>query len=96
VTSYPAAPTPVAAAIAGPPQSAPSIAAGSLRMDPSFAEGLSCPGCAGKRMTRILLALTDGTPVNITSCQSCTYQSWRASDNTLELDGLLPAQRRSP
>ncbi len=46
-------------------------------------------------MTRILLALTDGTPVNITSCQSCTYQSWRASDDTLELDGLLPAQRRS-
>ena len=44
VTSYRAAPTPVAAAIAGPPPSAPSIAAGSLRMDPSFTEGLSCPG----------------------------------------------------
>ncbi len=96
MTSYRAVPTPVAAAVTGHPQSPPSIAAGSLRMDPSFAEGLSCPGCGGKRMTRILLALTDGTPVNITSCQSCTYQSWRASDDTLELDGLLPAQRRSP
>ncbi len=65
-------------------------------MNPSFDEGLSCPGCGGECMARILLALTDGTPVNITSCQSCTYQSWRASDDTLELDGLPPDRRRSP
>jgi len=46
VTSYRAVPTPVAAALAGQPQSPPSIAAGSLRMDPSFAEGCRVPAAA--------------------------------------------------
>ncbi len=40
-------------------------------------------------MTRILLTLTDGTPVDITCCQSCTYRTWRPTDGTLELDGVL-------
>jgi len=65
-----------------------SIKAGSLRLDPSLANGLSCPGCGGERMTRILLTLTDGTPVDVAFCQSCDYRAWRATDGTLELDGV--------
>ncbi len=64
------------------------IKAGSLRLDPSLADGLSCPGCGGERMTRILLTLTDGTPVDVVSCQSCDYRVWHATDGTLELDGV--------
>jgi len=64
------------------------IKAGSLRLDPSLADGLSCPGCGGERMTRILLTLTDGTPVDVAFCQSCDYRVWRATDGTLELDGV--------
>ncbi len=66
-----------------------SIKAGSLRMDPSFADGLLCPECGGKRMTRILLTLTDGAPVDIVCCQSCDYHAWRSTDGTLELEGVL-------
>ena len=74
-----------------------SIKAGSLRLDPSLANGLSCPGCGGERMTRILLTLTDGTPVDVAFCQSCDYRVWHATDGTLELDGVrvgLPEQQR--
>ncbi len=49
-----------------PPALPRGIAAGTIRLDPSFAHGLSCPDCASERMTRILLTLTDGTPVDIT------------------------------
>ena len=65
------------------------IAAGSLRLNPSFAKGLSCPDCDGGRMNRILLALTDGTPIDFVSCQTCQYAAWRLMDSTLELDGIL-------
>ncbi len=39
-------------------------------------------------MTRILLTLTDGTPVDVAFCQSYDYRAWRATDGTLELDGV--------
>jgi len=93
VSAWTTAGTPVAAVPGGRGALRPGIAAGTLTMDPSFADGLSCPGCGGGRMTRILLALTDGTPVDLTSCHSCGYHVWRAVDGTCELDGLLPVQR---
>ena len=40
-------------------------------------------------MTRILLTLTDGAPVDIVCCQSCDYRAWRFTDGTLELDDVL-------
>jgi len=93
VSAWTAASTPAGAVPGGRGAQPAGIAAGSLRMDPSFADGLSCTGCGGGRMTRILLALTDGTPVDLTSCHSCDYHVWRAGDGTFELDRLLPAQR---
>ncbi len=78
------------AAIPSPRAALPrSIAAGSVRVDPALARGLSCPDCSTERMTRILLTLTDGAPVDIVCCQSCDYRAWRFTDGTLELDGVL-------
>ncbi len=75
----------------------PGIKAGNLRMDPVSADGLSCPGCATSG-TRILLTLTDGTPVDVVPCRSCDYRAWRAIGGTLELagvrDGLTERRRR--
>ncbi len=65
-----------------------------LRTDPALVQGLSCPDCGGERMTRILLTLTDGTPVDFVSCQRCEHRSWRSADGTLELDGVLARARR--
>lgn len=45
-------------------------------------------------MTRILLTLTDGTPVDFVSCQSCEHRAWRSPDGTLELDRVLARARR--
>jgi len=42
------------------------------------------------RAVRILLTLTDGTPVDVTYCQLCTYRTWRPTDGPLELDDVLP------
>jgi len=76
------------AAIPSPRAALPrSIAAGSVRVDPALARGLSCPDCSSERMTRILLTLTDGAPVDIVCCQSCDYRAWRFTDGALELDG---------
>ncbi len=83
---------------AGPPvcrSAAPRGAATTgLRTDPSLVQGLSCPDCGGARITRILLTLTDGTPVDFVSCQRCEYRAWRSADGALELDGVLSRARR--
>lgn len=72
------------------PHAAPrSIAAGSVKVDPALGRGLSCPGCRGQRMTRVLLTLTDGAPGDIVCCQSCDYRAWRFPDVALELDGVV-------
>jgi len=72
------------------PRAAPrSIAAGSVRVDPALGRGLSCPGCRGQRMTRVLLTLTDGAPGDIVCCQLCDYRAWRFPDVALELDGVV-------
>ncbi len=56
---------------------------------PALARGLSCPDCSSGQMTRTLLTLTDGAPVDIVCCQSCDYHAWRFTDGTLELDDVL-------
>jgi len=65
-----------------------------LRTDPGLVQGLSCTDCGGERMTRILLTLTDGTPVDFVSCQRCEHHSWRSADGAIELDGVLARARR--
>lgn len=39
-------------------------------------DGQACRACGGSRVTRIAMSLTDGTPVQFTSCHGCEHRSW--------------------
>jgi hypothetical protein len=54
---------------------AAAVPLGSLTQ-PGARAGQSCRACGGSRVTRITMALTDGTPVQFTSCHSCDHRSW--------------------
>lgn len=38
--------------------------------------GASCRACGSPRVTRIAMALTDGSPVRFTSCHRCEHRTW--------------------
>ncbi len=42
--------------------------------------GMSCGACASKRVTRIAMFLTDGSPVQFTSCHQCEHRTWQEQD----------------
>lgn len=37
----------------------------------------TCTRCQSNRLTQLTMTLTDGTPVDFTSCHSCEHKSWR-------------------
>jgi hypothetical protein len=68
---------------------------GGLRAEPSFTRGIACAGCGSERVTRISMTLTDGTPVDFTSCHVCEHRTWRESaGDVLALDGVLQRTRK--
>lgn len=36
----------------------------------------ACRACGSPRVTRIAMALTDGSPVQFTSCHRCEHRTW--------------------
>ena len=67
-----------------------------LRAEPLLARGIACEGCGSDRVTRISMTLTDGTPVDFTSCHVCEHRTWRESaGDTLALDGVLQRTRKT-
>jgi DNA-directed RNA polymerase subunit M/transcription elongation factor TFIIS len=53
-------------------------------------DGVSCSACGSERVTRLSMALTDGSPVEFTSCHRCEHRTWREHG----LSGqILPVQR---
>jgi DNA-directed RNA polymerase subunit M/transcription elongation factor TFIIS len=67
---------------------------GGLRTDPALVRGLTCPKCLGRRVTKISMQLTDGTPVDFVSCHDCEHKHWRNTDGTLALAGVLDRARK--
>lgn len=66
-----------------------------LRPEPALTRGIACEGCGSDRVTRISMTLTDGTPVDFTSCHVCEHRTWRESaGDTLALDGVLQRTRK--
>jgi len=53
-----------------------------------------CPVCAGTRLTRIALVLTDGSPVDFTSCHTCEHRSWEQEGSSLGIDTVLTKARK--
>jgi hypothetical protein len=55
--------------------------------------GESCRACGSERVTRISMALTDGSPVEFTSCHRCEHRTWREAGSGATAGRVLPVQR---
>jgi hypothetical protein len=71
----------------------PAPALGSLTQP--GARYASCRECGSERVTRIAMELTDGTPVDFTSCQACEYRSWEGDGVVLSREDVLDRTRRT-
>lgn len=52
-----------------------TVPLGSLTQ-PGARTGVACRACGSDRVTRIAMALTDGSPVKFTSCHRCEHRTW--------------------
>jgi hypothetical protein len=73
--------------------SGPSIPLGSLTQREHRAT-TECLGCGSTRVTRLSLNLTDGTPVEFTSCHKCEHRSWEHAGDPLSMDVVLDRTRK--
>ena len=53
----------------------PHVPLGSLTQ-PGARSGAGCMACGSERVTRIAMSLTDGSPVQFTSCHRCEHRTW--------------------
>jgi hypothetical protein len=58
---------------------------------PGARAGATCRACGSERVTRISMALTDGSPVQFTSCHRCEHRTWE--EQTGAAAAVLPVQR---
>lgn len=78
----------------------PSAPAEALLAEPasltqvSSSTALRCPVCDGTRLTRIGLVLTDGSPVDFTSCHHCEHKSWVHEGTNIPIDTVLAKARK--
>lgn len=48
-----------------------------------------CVACGSTRLTEIAMTLTDGTPVQFTSCRQCEHRAWIGAGEVLPVDAVL-------
>jgi hypothetical protein len=65
-----------------------------MRPDPKHLIGVTCASCGSSRITRISMTLTDGSPVDFTSCHDCEHKVWTGPGGDLALPGVLDRTRR--
>lgn len=64
--------------------------------------GATCEACGSDRVTRIAMCLTDGSPVQFTSCHRCEHRTWHEqADGTsagpaIGVGLVLDKTRKSP
>jgi hypothetical protein len=51
--------------------------------------GAACVECGSVRVTRLTMRLTDGTPVQFTSCHQCDHRVWETEGAELSRDHVL-------
>ena len=56
---------------------------------------MACRGCGSPHVTRLSMSLTDGTPVQFTSCHRCEHRTWEHADGELSVDGVLERARKN-
>jgi hypothetical protein len=60
-------------------------------------QGARCRACGSERVTSITMALTDGSPVEFTSCHRCEHRTWQEQGTTgkvLEVQRVLDKTRK--
>ena len=50
---------------------------------------VTCGTCAGNRVTSITMTLTDGSPVDFTSCHACEAKAWKQDGRELDITSVL-------
>ena len=66
----------------------PSVPLGSLTQR-EHQHVISCKGCGSTRVTRLSLNLTDGTPVEFTSCHHCEHRTWEHAGDEMAVTAVL-------
>jgi Zn ribbon nucleic-acid-binding protein len=51
--------------------------------------GAECPSCSSQRLTTLSMTLTDGTPVNFSSCHNCEHRVWADEAGRLDFADVL-------
>ena len=69
------------------------VALGSLTQ-PGARQGVCCQGCGSPRVTSLALTLTDGTPVEFTSCHACEHRTWFSPTGELDRATVLERTRK--
>ena len=54
-----------------------------------------CRGCGSGHVTRLSMCLTDGTPVDFTSCHHCEHRSWEHAGAELPVESVLERTRKA-
>jgi hypothetical protein len=71
----------------------PSLPLGSLtQRDARTGDG--CLACDSPRVTSLSMNLTDGTPVDFTSCRVCGHKSWSHVGQVLAMTEVLDRTRK--
>ena len=60
-------------------QAPPAVPLGSLTQR-DHRDGATCTVCGSVHVTRLTMSLTDGTPVDFTSCHRCEHRNWTRPD----------------
>ena len=71
----------------------PPVPLGSLTQ-PGARAGAACRACGSERVTRISMALTDGSPVQFTSCHRCEHRTWEHAGAVLPVQTVLDHTRK--
>lgn len=69
------------------------VALGSLTQ-PGARQGACCQACGSPRVTSLALTLTDGTPVEFTSCHACEHRTWFSPMGELDRATMLERTRK--
>ncbi len=72
---------------------APAVPLGSLTQ-PDHRDGAACRECGSRHVTRLAMNLTDGTPVDFTSCHHCEHRTWEHAGGPLAVEAVLERTRK--
>lgn len=61
---------------------------------PGSRSGAGCRACGSLRITQIAMRMTDGSPVEFTSCHECEHRSWEQQGQRLGFDSVLDKARK--